>query len=121
MQELTVSRMTVLKALSELKDRGIIESRNRVGYFMKSENIKQKLKVMLFLTAFNQYHEILYNTFMDEIRGRDISVDLFFHHGNPDVLRTVLKEHIGKYGLYVITPIQDKKVLGLLDRISTRR
>lgn len=117
MQELTVSRMTVLKALSELKDRGIIESRNRVGYFVKSENIKQQLKVLLFLTAFNQYHEILYNTFMDEIRGRDISVDLFFHHGNPDVLRTVLKEHMGKYGLYVITPIQDKKVLGLLDRI----
>ncbi len=109
--------MTVLKAFNELKDRGIIESRNRVGYFVKSENIKQQLKVLLFLTAFNQYHEILYNTFMDKIKDKNVSVDLFFHHGNPDVLRTVLKEHMGKYGLYVITPIQDRKVLGLLDKI----
>ena len=68
MQELSVSRMTVLKALGELKDRGIIESRNRVGYFVKSENIKQQLKVLLFLTAFNQYHEILYNTFVEKVR-----------------------------------------------------
>ena len=117
MQELSVSRMTVLKALDELKDRGIIESRKRVGYFVKSENINQQLKVLLFLTAFNQYREILYNTFMEKIQGRNISVDLFFHHGNPDVLKTVLKEHMGKYGLYVITPIQDQKVLDLLDRI----
>lgn len=117
MQELSVSRMTVLKALSELKDRGIIESRNRVGYFVKSENIKQQLKVLLFLTAFNQYHEILYNTFMEKVRDRNVAVDLFFHHGNPDVLRTVLKEHMGKYGLYIITPIQDRRVLGMLDKI----
>lgn len=117
MQELSVSRMTVLKAFDELKDRGIIESRKRVGYFVKSENINQQLKVLLFLTAFNQYHEILYNTFMEKIQDRNISVDLFFHHGNPDVLKTVLKEHMGKYGLYVITPIQNQKVLALLDRI----
>jgi len=117
MQELSISRMTVLKALNELKDRGIIESRNRIGYFVKSENIKQQLKVLLFLTAFNQYHEILYNTFLDKIKDKNVSVDLFFHHGNPDVLRTVLKEHMGKYGLYIITPIQDRKVLGLLDKI----
>jgi len=119
MQELSVSRMTVLKALSELKDRGIIESRSRVGYFVKSENIKQQLKVLLFLTAFNQYHEILYNSFMEKVKDRNVSVDLFFHHGNPDVLRTVLKEHMGKYGLYIITPIQDRKVMGMLEKIPS--
>lgn len=121
MKELSMSRMTVLKALNDLKDRGIIESKNRVGYFVKSENVKQQLKVMLFLTAFNPYQEALYNAILKEISGRDISVDLFFHHGNSKVLSTILKENLGKYGLYVITPIEDQKVIKLLDRIPDEK
>lgn len=117
MRELSMSRMTVLKALNDLKERGIIESRNRVGYFVKSENVKQQLKVMLFLTAFNPYQEALYNTFLEEVNGKNISVDLFFHHGNSKVLSTILKENLGKYGLYIITPINDAKVIKQLDKI----
>ncbi len=121
MNELSFSRMTVMKALGELKDRGIIESKKRIGYFIKSENIQQQLKIMLFLTAFNPYQEALYNSLIDELEGHQISVDLFFHHGNPKVMRSILKENLSKYGLYLITPIDDREVIHLMDQIPDRK
>ena len=116
-RELSLSRMTILKALNELKDRGIIEARNRVGYFVRNEDVDQQLKVMLVLTAFSSYHEILYNAFMDELKGSNIIVDLFFHHGNARLLRSVMNENIGHYGMYVITPISDPELVRIMDAI----
>lgn len=121
MHELSLSRMTIFKALNELKDRGIIESKNRVGYFVRNENIDQQLKVMLVLTAFSSHHEALYNALIDEMEGAQITVDLFFHHGNTRVLKTILKEHMGQYGLYVVTPIPDREVIGILDTIPEQK
>lgn len=113
--------MTVVKALGELKDRGIIESENRIGYFVKSEDIHQQIKVMLFLTAFNPYQEALYTSIMNELEGNHASVDLFFHHGNADVMCSILKENLGKYGLYLVTPLDDKRVIHLMDQISDEK
>lgn len=110
-----------MKALGELKDRGIIESKNRIGYFVKSENIQQQLKIMLFLTAFNPYQEALYTSLMEELEGHHASVDLFFHHGNPKVMCSILKENIGKYGLYLVTPLNDPEVIHLLDDIPDHK
>ena len=121
MRELSLSRMTVLKALNELKDRGIVEAKNRVGYFVRTEDIDQQLKVMLVLTAFSSYHEAMYSSLMDELKGTHIGVDLFFHHGNTRVLKSILNEHKGQYGLYVVTPIPDPEVIGILDTIQEHK
>jgi DNA-binding transcriptional regulator YhcF (GntR family) len=117
MKELSLSRMTVIKALNELKNRGIIESKRRVGYFVKSENVEQQLKVMLLLTAFNPYQEALYNALTSELDGHNISVDLFFHHGNPTVFSYILKDNLEKYGLYLITPLEHHETLDLMNQI----
>jgi len=77
--------------------------------------------VMLVLTAFSPYHEALYQSMLDELAGRKISVDLFFHHGNKLLLSAILKEHSGKYGIYVITPIEDRKVQGLMDGLPAAK
>jgi DNA-binding transcriptional regulator YhcF (GntR family) len=121
MRELSLSRMTILKALNELKDRGIVESKNRVGYFVRNEDVDQQLKVMLVLTAFSSYHEAMYNSFIDELKGTHIGVDLFFHHGNTRVLKSILNEHKGQYGLCVVTPIPDPEVIGILDTIPEHK
>ncbi|MCP4314135.1 MAG: GntR family transcriptional regulator [Bacteroidetes bacterium] len=121
MRELSLSRMTILKALYELKDRGIVESKNRVGYFVRNEDVDQQLKVMLVLTAFSSYHEAMYNSLMDELKGTHIVVDLFFHHGNTRVLKSILNEHKGQYGLCVVTPIPDPEVIGILDTIPEHK
>lgn len=121
MTGLSCSRMTILKALNELKDRGIVESKYRVGYFVKNVDISQQLKVMLILTEFNPYHETLYYSLLRELKGENIAIDLFFHHGNSRVFTAVLKEHIGKYGMYLITPIPDQQVVRLMDTIPEHK
>ncbi len=121
MNNLSFSRMTVMKAMGELKDRGIIESKNRIGYFVKNEDIRQQIKAMLFLTAFNPYQEALYTSLMSELEDNHVSIDLFFHHGNPDVMCSILKENLGKYGLYLVTPLDDQRVINLMDQIPDEK
>ena len=121
LKKLPVARMTIVKALEELKERGIIESENRVGYFVKSGNVTQKLKVMLFLTEFNVYHEILYNNIIEELKKEKIIVDLYFHHCNPLVFKSVLKENRGLYGLYIVTPFNHPQVKKSLSEIPAKK
>jgi len=113
--------MTIVKALADLKERGIIESENRVGYFVKSDDIKRKLKVMVFLFSFDVYHEILYNEIVAELEEERILVDLYFHHCNPLVFKTVLKENQGLYGLYVVTPFNHPEVYKSLSKIPRKK
>jgi DNA-binding transcriptional regulator YhcF (GntR family) len=119
--QLGIARMTVVKAMNELKDRGVIESKNRVGYFVRNENVTRHLKVMLFLTTFDSYHEVLYNEVVSGLDIENVSIDLYFHHCNPDVFRAVLKEHLGLYGLYVVTPFQHPSVRRALNDIPKHK
>ena len=117
MQRLGVARMTVVKALNVLKERGIIVSKDKVGYFVRDVNVKRELKVFLFLTGFNSYQETLYNNIIEGLEEQNITVDLFFHHCNPKIFKSVLLENLGLYGLYIITGFEDPSVKNLLSRI----
>ncbi|MEM6806710.1 MAG: GntR family transcriptional regulator, partial [Bacteroidota bacterium] len=103
--ELGYARKTIVKAYDELKERGIVESRNRLGYFIATEATTQKLKVALLLYAFHTFQEIFYNTFRKAV-GDNIQLDIFFHHNNKEVFRDILQNVKNKYGLCVVAPIQ---------------
>ena len=118
-QKLGVARMTVVRALNTLKERGIIISEDKVGYFVRDVNVKREMKVFLFLTGFDSYHEILYNQIISGVNGSNITVDLYFHHCNPKIFKSVLQENLGMYGLYVITAFEDSEVQKLLSRIPS--
>ena len=116
-----VARMTAVRALDELKKRSVIESKNRVGYFVKTEYVTHQIKVMLFLTSFDSYHEVLYKEIISGLNTERFSVDLYFHHCNPDVFRAILKEHLGLYRLYVVTPFRHSFVSRALQEIPKHR
>ena len=120
-QRLGVARMTVVKALNILKERGIIVSEDKVGYYVRDINVKRELKVFLFLTGFYSYHETLYNSIVESINGEDITIDLYFHHCNPRIFKSVLLENLGSYGLYLITGFDDPLVSSALNRIPPRK
>ncbi len=120
-QKLGVARMTVVKALNTLKERGIIVSEDKVGYYVKDVNIKRELKVFLFLTGFYSYHETLYNSIIENIKGEDVTIDLYFHHCNPKTFRSVLLENMGSYGLYVVTGFDDRQVKSAMSRIPSKK
>jgi DNA-binding transcriptional regulator YhcF (GntR family) len=120
-QKLGVARMTVVKALNVLKERGIIVSEDKVGYFVRDVNIRREQKVFLFLSGFNSYQETLYNTITESINDPDITIDLYFHNCNPKIFKSILNENLGSYGLYIVTVFDDPQVKAILSRVSSKK
>lgn len=102
------SSKTIVKAYKELIERGLIESKNRLGYFVINEDVDQTFKVALLLYAFHPIQETFYNSFRSAL-GENIQVDIYFHHSNIDVFETILGNIKGQYGMYVVAPIPDPR------------
>lgn len=111
---------TVAKAYKKLKDKGLVESRDRLGYFVVNEDTNQVAKVALLMYAFHPFQEVFYNTFRETL-GDNIQVDVFFHHSNIDVFETILGNIKGQYGMYVIAPIPHKRTKQLLKEVSPNK
>jgi DNA-binding transcriptional regulator YhcF (GntR family) len=94
-----LSRDTVFKAYSILKDQGIIDSVPNKGYFIARE----VRRVFLFLDTFKAYKEVLYDSFTKNLPG-NVMADVHFHHYNADVFRRQIEESIGKYSKFVVMP-----------------
>jgi len=114
------ARKTIVKAYEELKDRGLIESKKTKGYFVISNKTKVFLKIALLMYSFQRFQQEFYNALRREIGDR-VQIDVFFHHNNQEVFETVFANIQGKYGMYVVVPIETKLIKKLLLGISPER
>lgn len=118
--EIGFARETVMKAYRELISRGIVEAKNRMGYFVANINTNQQLKVALLMYAIDTFQDQFYQSFRNEL-GPDIHLDVFFHHGNIEVFETMISLIKGKYGMYAIAPIPHPKTSQLLAAIPKNK
>jgi len=118
--EVGFARKTIVKAYEELKGRGIIESKNFKGYYVADINTGTKLRVALVLYAFHSFQEDFYNTFRKEL-GKKYVINVFFHHNNLDVFKDIMARISGRYGMYVVAPIQLPEVDILLKTIPSEK
>jgi len=107
------SRETIVKAYNALKERGILDSKHGLGYFVSSAQIDQKLKIALVLYGFQTFQQTFYNTLRRQL-GDTYEIDVFFHHNNKDVYKAILENVRSKYGMYIIAPIQSPELNHLL-------
>ncbi|WP_126243392.1 GntR family transcriptional regulator [Chitinophaga rhizosphaerae] len=119
-RELGYSRETIMKGYRELTGRGIIEARNRLGYFVSGQSTEQLLKVALVMYNLDTFEEQFYRNFRQTL-GPSISLQIYFHHGNIEVFETVLQSIRGQFGMYVIAPIPHPKSKELLDTIPRNK
>lgn len=98
-----LSRDTVLQAYDELKKRGIVFAIPGKGYYIKSVEINIKQKIFLLFDELNIFKEDLYNSFLENI-GKNVQVDIFFHHFNFQFFQKVIAENNGNYTKYIIMP-----------------
>ena len=108
-----LSRDTVFKAYSELKDRGLVESVPNKGYYVARE----VSKVFLFLDTFKAYKEVLYGAFRKAL-PQGYSVDMHFHHYNISVFEDIIRHSIGKYSHYIVMNFDHpemKRIVGQID------
>ena len=111
------SRDTVFAGLSELKAKGIIDSKPGIGYFIMSTKTEFKHKIFLLFNEINIFKEDLYNSFVENI-GLKNSVDLYFHNYNRNVFETLIKEANHKYTTYIIMSGKFMGIEPLLSSLS---
>lgn len=110
------SRDTVFKAYNILKKRNIIESAPQKGYYVSSESFK----VFMLLDDFSAFKEQLYQSFRQNL-PESYSVDLWFHHYNPEVFHQLIQNSLGRYSLYVIMNIDNKGINPILNKIDANK
>ncbi len=115
-RELEFSRETIMKGYRELISRGLIESKNRLGYFVANDNTEQTMKVALLMYNLDTFEEQFYRNFRQQL-GSGVDLNVFFHHGNIDIFETILLQSKGKYGMYVVAPIPHPRTKELLESI----
>lgn len=108
-----LSRDTVFKAYSILKEQKSIDSVPNKGYYVSGET----RKVLLVLDTFKAYKEVLYHSFVNNLADNVIT-DVQFHHYNIDVFKTIINNSIGKYYKYVVMNFDHKEVSPTLAAIA---
>lgn len=110
------SRDTVFKAYTILKKRNIVESAPQKGYYVANESFK----VFVLLDDFSAFKEQLYQSFRQNLPD-SYSVDLLFHHYNPDVFHQLIENSLGRYSMYVVMNIDHKTLDPILEKIDTNK
>jgi DNA-binding transcriptional regulator YhcF (GntR family) len=110
------SRDTVFKAYRILKKRNIIESAPQKGYYVASESFK----VFMLLDDFSAFKEQLYSAFRQNL-PETYSVDLWFHHYNPEVFHQLIQNSLGRYSLYMVMNIDNKGIDPILNKIDVNK
>ncbi len=108
-KQFSCARETVVKAYSILKKQGILVSQPGKGFFLASDTPSLLPKVLLMLNNLTPYMEVLYNSFMQSLKGK-ASVDVFFHHHNIEVFKNIVDSSIGKYHSYIIKPFENEEI-----------
>ena len=116
----SVSRDTVLLAFNELKIRGIVQSVAGKGYYIKSDNININQRIFLLFDELNGFKEDLYKSFLKNL-DKNMEVDIYFHHFNPDVFSKLIYDSIGNYSQYIIMPANLNNTGIIIDKLPEDR
>lgn len=111
-----VSRDTVFKAFSQLKERRLIDAVPGKGYYV----INRQERIFLLLDEYSPFKDTLYNSFIKGLLPA-CKVDLWFHQYNEHIFNTVLHEAIGRYNYYVVMNFDNEKFSPLLGKINPSR
>lgn len=112
-KEFGFARETIAKGYKELVSRGIVASKRRVGFYVSNDNTSQKLKIALVIFAFDSFQELFYKTLRAHV-GKDITINVFFHHNNIDIFESIIANVRGQYGMYIVAPIPHKRTAEIL-------
>jgi DNA-binding transcriptional regulator YhcF (GntR family) len=111
-----ISRDTIFKAYSILKQRSIISATPTKGYFVTSESYR----VFVLLDDFSAFKEQFYKSFRANLPD-NYSVDLLFHHYNPEVFNQLILNSIGRYSMYIVMNIDNRNMENVVRKIDPKK
>ncbi len=101
--DFNLSRDTVMVAFNELKAKGVLLSQPGKGYYIASTLIQHEERIFVLFDELNAFKEDLYNSLIASLKGK-ANVEIYFHHFNFKVFKSLIADSIGKYTSYVIMP-----------------
>ncbi|WP_116524350.1 GntR family transcriptional regulator [Seonamhaeicola aphaedonensis] len=129
-EEFYLSRDTVEKAYSILKDRNIITSIRGKGFYISRTKLISKVNIFFLINKLSNYKLRIYNHFIDTI-GANAHVDLQVYHCDETLFLNLLDKNKAAYDYYIIMPhfkTEDlkhvtltQKVIKALEEIPTEK
>jgi DNA-binding transcriptional regulator YhcF (GntR family) len=101
--EFDVSKDTVQRAYIGLRDRGIIESVQGKGFYVKAKSSENPLEILLVFNKLTAYKKTIYNAFMHTMNTR-ANIDLHVHEYDPLRFENIISCSLDRYDYYVIMP-----------------
>ncbi len=111
---------TVIRAYDELREMGIISSKQGKGYFVAGIYIEQKTKIFLLFDRINAFKEILYDSFRNEF-DEETDIQVFFHHYDSKRFEKLVRENLGKFSHYILMPHLHENIQRVVQRIPEKR
>lgn len=101
--ELEISRDTAEKGYKYLKKIGVLASVPGKGYFIRSAEFRQKLKIFLLFNKLSSHKKIIYDSFVESI-GEEVTVNFYIYNNDFSLFRKLLINKKEDYSHFVIIP-----------------
>lgn len=111
---------TVIRAYDELREMGIISSKQGKGYFISGTQIDRKTRIFLLFDRMNAFKEILYDSFRNEF-SEETEIQVFFHHYDSKRFEKLVRENLGKFSHYILMPHLNESIHRIVQRIPEKR
>lgn len=101
--EFEISRDTAEKGYKYLKQIGILGSVPGKGYFIKTTEVNQPIKVFLLFNKLSAHKKIVYDAFVRTL-GNMASVDFYIYNNDFSFFKRLIQNNKNEYTHYVIIP-----------------
>lgn len=102
-EEFYLSRDTVEKAYSILKERKIITSIRGKGYYINRTQLLSKINILFLVNKLSSYKLKTYNSFISTL-GANAYTDLHIYHCDESIFLNLMEKYKSAYDYYVIMP-----------------
>lgn len=102
-EEYLLSRDTVEKAYSILRERKVIISIRGKGYYIARTKLISKVNILFLINKLSSYKMRIYNSFINSIGGTS-HTNLFIYHCEEELFLNLLEKNRNAYDYYVIMP-----------------
>jgi len=101
--EFEISRDTAEKGYKYLKQVGILGSVPGKGYFVKSTEVNQPLKVFLLFNKLSAHKKIVYDAFVKTMADM-ATIDFYIYNNDYSLFKRLIQNNKNEYTHYVIVP-----------------
>jgi DNA-binding transcriptional regulator YhcF (GntR family) len=101
--EFEISRDTAEKGYKYLKQIGVLASVPGKGYFVKSTEVAQPLKIFLLFNKLSAHKKIVYDAFVKTLQEKAL-IDFYIYNSDFTLFKKLIQNNKNNYTHYVIVP-----------------